>query len=364
MVVGLNDMDCNTLAQFIATASPTTGKKSIASAEISAEEQKKLDDEEAKVAAATAIHYFFPGQVAGIEKYVHADAKKRQSVGSALLSQLQVCSPLIAAGLNLIENEFKLPINVTGALGPCGEICDWALCGLNILCQNVAFPLLKSVNSNRLLSGCSALACASFLNTTLINVCGQVTCPHPNGYWQATTNCLPPQQVHNPSLADTTDCCQTCTDPCNGVRCPALSCPAPTFPLCYDYTIGKYNQFDCCTQCIDPCATKKAACAATPTSCPAGSVLGPGHIGDCCLSCQPSPCLGVNCNGTPASQANCPAGSTYQAPPASPTSCGNCCGSCVKIAGTTIVAPTTHVDASTVSIAGAVLAAAAAVVSL
>ena len=66
----------------------------------------------------------------------------------------QVCSPLIQVGLSLIEASVKLPLNVSTLLGPCGDICNYALCGLNILCAEEAAPLLMLVRSFRCMCVC------------------------------------------------------------------------------------------------------------------------------------------------------------------------------------------------------------------
>ena len=114
----------------------------------------------------------------------------------------------------------------------------------------------------------------------------------------------------------------------NGVRCPAVACPEPSFPTCRPYVVGKYDQFDCCEQCIDPCQKERAACPPPPQQCPPGQFLGPAAIGDCCLSCQPL-CIGVSCAGAPAKAADCPPGQVFQDRPASVNRCGDCCPKCV-----------------------------------
>jgi hypothetical protein len=294
-------------------------------------QQKKRDaEEEEKEAVRLAAHaaMLIAPHTPGLEAFLGTEEeRKRDDIGATLLSQIQVCSPLIAAGLKVIEAQVKLPLNISDALGPCGTICGYAVCGLNILCQTTAAPLLAKINSDRMFNNCPVLACAKFTPKG-IDVCGNATCPNPEGFWQSNTNCLPPKRVHNPSKQDTNDCCQRCDDKCNGVRCPAVTCPEPEYPLCTAYQVSKYDQFDCCQQCIDPCLGKKAACAAPPSSCPAGQALGPAFIGDCCLSCQPA-CAGVSCSGAPNSAKDCPAGQVWQDRPATPTRCGDCCPKCV-----------------------------------
>jgi hypothetical protein len=255
------------------------------------------------------------------------ERKRDEGITNSLLSQLQVCSPLIASGLKIIEAQIKLPINVSDALGPCGSVCGYAVCGLNILCQTTAAPILAKINSDRMYNSCGALTCAKF-SPKGIDLCGNATCPHPEGFFQSNTNCIPPLRVHNPSKQDVNDCCQRCEDKCNGVNCRTVVCPEPEWPLCTPYKLGKYDQFDCCQQCIDPCTKQKAACPPPPSTCPQGQVLGPASIGDCCLSCQPV-CAGVSCAGTPFKAADCPAGTVFKDRPASPTRCGDCCASCV-----------------------------------
>jgi hypothetical protein len=48
--------------------------------------------------------------------------------------------------LQLLESSVKLPVNVSTLLGPCGDVCNYALCGLNILCDTEALPLLTLVS--------------------------------------------------------------------------------------------------------------------------------------------------------------------------------------------------------------------------
>lgn len=291
-------------------------------------QQQKRDvaeeEKEAIRAAALATKMIAP-LTPGIDAFLGTEEERKRD--NSLLSQLQVCSPLISSGLKLIEAQIKLPLNVSDAFGPCGSACGYAVCGLNILCQTTAAPILAKINSERMYNGCPALTCAKF-SPKGIDVCGNVTCPQPEGYFQSNTNCLPPLRVHNPTKQDVQDCCQRCDNKCGGVNCPAVNCPPPQWPLCTVYTRGKYDQFDCCEQCIDPCVNKKAACPPPPSSCPPNQVLGPASIGDCCLSCQPV-CAGVSCTGTPFKASDCPAGTVFKERPASPSQCDQCCSSCV-----------------------------------
>lgn len=343
VTAGLDPQHCATLAKFI--AAPPMGSMKRSAAE---------EEREAVEMAAVAVKIVAPF-TEGLEPFLPDAERKRQSVGDTLLSQLQVCSPLISAGLKVIEAQVKLPINVSDHLGPCGTICNYAVCGLNILCQATARPILQKINSDRSFSNCPALACAAF-SPSGIDQCGNATCPNPEGFWQSNTNCLPPKKVKNPTRADKTDCCQTCEDRCNGVRCPAVACPEPSWPTCRPYVVGKYDQFDCCEQCIDPCQKERAACPPPPQSCPPGQFVGPAAIGDCCLSCQPL-CVGVSCAGAPAKAADCPAGQVFQDRPASVNRCGDCCPKCVPKAGSTAA------DLITNSAAAFSLAAAAAFVA-
>jgi hypothetical protein len=320
--------------------------------------KRSVEDEEREAVemAAIAVKIVAP-HTEGIDAFLPADMRKRQSVGDTLLAQLQVCSPLINAGLKVIEAQVKLPINVSDHLGPCGTVCNYAVCGLNILCQSTAAPILAKINSDRTFQKCPALTCAKF-EPKGPDQCMDVTCPNAEGFWQSNTNCLPPKKVRNPTRADKNDCCQTCDDRCNGVRCPPIACPAPQWPSCVPYKVGKYDTFDCCEQCIDPCLKDRPSCPQPPASCPPGQFLGPAAIGDCCLSCQPL-CAGVSCAGAPQKASDCKPNEVFQDRAATVNSCDACCPKCVPREGTTAMSVEQKTSAST-----AALAAGAAVVSL
>jgi len=318
--VGLDIEHCNTLGKFIAKVPAGTAQK----------KREAIDNREAKLAAALALQAYAPHTDGLDELFDDVGYSANPDRKRGIVEELQVCSPLIAAGLKLIEGQVNLPINISDHLGPCGTVCNYAVCGFNILCGKTAQPMLQIVNRDRGYGGCEPLSCASFI-TAPESKCKDVTCPQAEGYWTAE-NCPPPKAIHNPTKTTKEDCCQRCDAPCEGVICrqTADTCGEPEFPLCAPYKFGKYDAFDCCDQCIDPCATAKEACPPPPTSCPAGQSLGPAHPGDCCLSCQ-APCIGVSCSGGPLSAKDCPEGTIFEDIPATPTRCSECCPQCVVV---------------------------------
>jgi len=344
--IGLPKADCDLFAKFIAKDpnAPPAGKRTLdeqakvdtAMALKQVEDLTEEEKREAEVLAATVVRAYYPDEhFEGLDERV--PISKRQSGVDAVLNNLQVCSPLISLGLMLISSTVMLPVNISGIFGPCGFACNVALCGLNLLCADEAAPLLTSIGNMRSASQCSPIECASFAAAPP-NVCANVTCPHPDSYYNSAT-CPPPQRIKVPSKSSIMDCCTTCTNPCASVNCPQLTtCPAPQWPLCSVIVKAKNDPFDCCQQCLDPCFGK--TCPAPPTSCSNGNIVGPSHPGDCCLSCQPK-CAGIDCTGTPHSASDCGAGKQYVPPKNgatdNPTQCSDCCGSCVAVATSVVV---------------------------
>jgi len=339
--LGLPVAECDLFAKFIAKDpnAPPAGKRSLAEEALTdtafamktVEDLTEEEKREAEMLAATVVRAYYPGEhFEGLDERV--PVVKRQGGVDAVLNNLQICSPLISLGISLISSSVMLPVNISGIFGPCGFACNVALCGLNLLCANEAAPLLVSIGNMRSASQCAAIECASFAPAPP-NVCANVTCTHPDSYFNAAT-CPPPQVIHVPSKSTVTDCCTTCSNPCAAVNCPPLvNCPAPQWPLCSVIVKAKNDPFDCCQQCLDPCFGKQ--CPPAPASCSNGNIVGPSHPGDCCLSCQPK-CSGIDCTGTPHSAADCGAGKQYVPPKNTasdnPTQCTDCCGSCVAVA--------------------------------
>jgi len=343
--VGLPAADCNEFAKFVAKDpnAPPAMKRAIdeetklftPAAFKQVEELTEEEKREATLLAATVVRAYYPDQhFEGLDELI--TTTKRQSGGfNALLNNLQVCSPLISLGLGIVAMSVTLPVNISGIFGPCGIACNVALCGLNLLCAKEAAPLLTSISNMR--GACEPLTCASF-EIAPPNVCANLTCPHPDSYFNSAT-CPPPQVIKVASKSTVNDCCTTCNNPCASVNCPVVqSCPAPQLPLCSVIVKAKNDPFDCCQQCIDPCYGK--TCPPAPTSCPNGNIVGPSHPGDCCLSCQPK-CAGIDCTGTPRQASDCPAGKMFVPPKNGAndtlTACSDCCGQCVAGASTPVV---------------------------
>merc|ERR1719197_348541 len=78
------------------------------------------------------------------------------------LNSLSLCSPLIKFALSLL----KIDNAVGDKLGLCGEYCQIAACGLNILAAEQAAPAIAAINDEIAKGHCSnttePLACASF----------------------------------------------------------------------------------------------------------------------------------------------------------------------------------------------------------
>ena len=222
------------LAKFIVKLPQQAAQKK---REAEAVEEDRIDAREAKLAAALALRSYAP-HTEGLDAlfddigFTANPAHEKRGIEE----QLQVCSPLIAAGLELIESQIKLPINISDHLGPCGTVCNYAVCGFNILCGKTAQPLLKEVNRQREYGQCNPLSCASFIQAPE-SKCKDVSCPETEGYW-TTENCRPPKRIHNPTKTVKEDCCQRCDNACDGVRCPAVQCPEPEFPLCAPYKVS------------------------------------------------------------------------------------------------------------------------------
>lgn len=335
--------------------------------------------------------------------------------------------------------QLNLPINITTILGPCGVVCDYALCGLNVLCHTQAEPLLAKVNGERTLGTggtiCAPLRCADFIKGMSCKsvgscarhiaycasrvcvlapesqckdiVCNPAQNQHEPGYFSTTSNCVPPAKINTPQRTSTTDCCETCTNECQGVPCTTTleQCGKDQqWPLCFDPVLTKADPYDCCPQCLNPCVAARAPCCllntrgavasfsrsrtrptlpaakaicAEPRAPPAArkakwSALAvlvscaqlrrllyetPFCTGDCCYKCV-APCSGVSCTGAPTKQEDCPACTRFVPRPDVQTACQDCCGRCEA---SECVAPTPTGRASSLMLAlTAVLAAAVA----
>lgn len=153
--IGLDDMSCATITKFIAAAPKV---------------KRSVDDEttEAIIAVREALQSWNPALYATID-FKDAPAPnpaKRQL--AALADQLQLCSALINLGVTALVMQFKidLPVDLTTLLGPCGLLCNYALCAANIICPDQATPLVTFVNAQRTSGAagkvCEPLICASF----------------------------------------------------------------------------------------------------------------------------------------------------------------------------------------------------------
>jgi len=329
--VGLDDEDCATFAKFVAKA-PAASKRSEPE-RLTVESLTADQREEALASAVVAMEQFFGEELKDNFDEIHAmfpEARKRDT-GNAILEQLQVCSELIGLGLQLIEGAINLPVNVSDHLGPCGTICNVGLCALNVMCASHAEPLLKRVNALR--SGlCDELHCAKFIKAPP-SVCQEQTCDVEIGHYN-TDNCPPPKTIHQPSKTTIDDCCEKCEDLCAGQQCPELTCPEPELPLCASVIPAKNDPYACCPQCLSTCPGEKIAqCPPAPTEAECqqkGLVLAPSRPGDCCLSCQPGKCAGMDCRNAPQTAQECAAQGLVliQANLESPNSCVECCNRC------------------------------------
>lgn len=161
-MVGIDEMECAQYTKFIATA-PTTAAP--------ATKKRSVEEEtiEAVLVAREAIAAWNPALYASID-FKDAPVRVESAKRAGILDQLQICSALINLGITALVSQFKvdLPIDLTTLLGPCGIICNYAVCGANIICPAQATPLLNFVNAQRISGSsgtvCQALTCASFSN--------------------------------------------------------------------------------------------------------------------------------------------------------------------------------------------------------
>ena len=234
-MIGIDDMECATYTKFIGT--PPTVKRAT----------EETDPIEAMLVAREALALWDPILYASIDfkdaPTPNAVSKKR----AGFLDQLQVCSPIIGLGIDLLVSMFKveLPIDLKSLLGPCGVMCGYAVCGANILCPKQALPLITFINAQRQsgASGkvCDPVPCPGFdfgksflcvvfyiyiiknvlcvhkhLITAPKSVCQNATCNNAAGQFMpgrlsATTNCLPPSTIAVATRTSLQTCCESCT---------------------------------------------------------------------------------------------------------------------------------------------------------
>jgi hypothetical protein len=139
----LNASECNLFATFLGKSleTPPMMKKR--------EELPAAKKREAEAIAATFVRAYHPGvHFPGLDERVPPVSLKRDT-GTQLLDNLEICSPLIALGISLLETEVTLPINITDVVGPCGVVCNDLLCGLNLLCADEGAALIETVRGYR-----------------------------------------------------------------------------------------------------------------------------------------------------------------------------------------------------------------------
>ena len=137
---GLDPDHCLTLAKYISTVPlQQQGRK-----RVEVEAPKKIEKEEISDdlmrAGKMLIRSMYPDLAAeknnfglGEHETWESHLAKREGATDALLAQAQICNPLIGTIVDLVQQQFNLPVNISSLFGPCGTACEYAVCGLQLI---------------------------------------------------------------------------------------------------------------------------------------------------------------------------------------------------------------------------------------
>lgn len=332
--VGLNASTCATIGKFITQVPLVARKRDVAAVEdveMAPFTEAELEAEVAALKRAPAtreptaddvhlakllIRSYFPKEAAAVNNMGLAahetlehfmESRKRQGTFQEILKQVQLCNPLISAGVNLVVMQFPALAVINGKFGPCGQFCELAMCGLTLMCHTVSRSALLSLEAQRV-GMCNKTSCSKWAPP--LNVCNNApACDNTQGKFAPGTltfeQCQPPKTIRQAGQLVVSDCCDTCDDVCKSVACrptPVESCGVPSWPLCKPYKVETENPFQCCPTCVDVCksnnpalaASQPANCPPPPPSCPTGKVLGAASPSSCCLACV-DVCANVQC---------------------------------------------------------------------
>jgi hypothetical protein len=201
---------------------------------------------------------------------------------------------------------------VLGNAGPCGQMCHFGICGMNIVGCSQAQGL---IDKNKREASCNPpLQCAAFSDP-----CASVKCPD-NSF------CKPEERDLTPDF-----CCYVCPKTCAQHQCP----PAPPCakPMELRRGVGDNDPMGCCDHCIDVC--RFDPCKGTePTDEICGLLSDPDskplqlyrEPTECCAKCR-DPCVTEGCTNStaPRTAADCPPGHLL-----APVR-GSCCRQCLHV---------------------------------
>jgi hypothetical protein len=196
--------------------------------------------------------------------------------------------------------------------GPCGQMCHFGICGMNIVGCSQAQGL---IDKNKREASCTPpLQCAAFSDP-----CSSVQCPD-NSF------CKPEERDLTPDF-----CCHVCPKTCAQHQCPPK--PPCAKPMELRRGVGDNDPMGCCDHCIDVC--RFDPCKGTePTDEICGLLSDPDskplqlyrEPTECCAKCR-DPCVTEGCtNATaPRTASDCPPGHLL-----APVR-GSCCRQCLHV---------------------------------